>query len=578
MIANNSMAEGKQTLVRVAIYTRKSNDENLTGEVTSLDNQKNACRSYIQIQKEKGWQEYPEVFDDPAESGKSLKRPAIQRLLKAVEEDRVQAIIVYKLDRLTRNSKDFHSLLELFEKHNVAFVSATESIDTKSPQGRLMTAIMVQFAQYDRELDVERSKDMHLSRAKKGLWSGGVAILGYDFKEKHLVVNETEAQLVRRIFGLYLERGSTLKVAEELNSQGFRRKIYKTQDGRVSGGKPFDLDTLTRILRRKVYIGIITNHRTKTEFPGQHKPIISKQIFDQAQQLLYSHDKRREGQITYARNAHGYLLKGLVRCGECGSSASSYSRPKKGKVYRYYKCLGKQNGLSIKCDFNSIGADKLEEWVIEKLAGIGYDRQLLERVVAKVESLTTEGVRHLEKERRILEENFKTISREMHNLIGLAKANGVNQQAEREMARLEAAKRDVEAKLGELDAKIGFRKRAVYDVDVMQGVLQRFTRFIYKIPLERRIQALHLLIRQVVVWDGKCEVKLHELPVDDLQRALDGKGGSGSEKFKSHSGLRRWGQLPTKKPATLNSGDRTPVAELPDNWRGRRDSNPRSSP
>ena len=199
-------------------------------------------------------------------------------------------------------------------------------------------------------------------------------------------------------------------------------------------------------------------------------------------------------------------------------------------------------------------------------------------MVAKVESLTTEGVSHLEKERRILEENFKIISREMHNLIGLAKASGTNQQAEREMERLEAAKREVEAKLGELDAQIAFRKRAVYDVDVIQGGLQRFARFIYKIPLDCRIQALHLLIRQVVVWDGRCEVKLHELPVDDLQRALDGKGGSDGEKFKSRSGLRRWGQLPTKKPTIQCSGDGTPVAELSAKWRGRRDSNPRSSP
>ena len=126
-------------LVPIAVYTRKSNDENLTGEVTSLDSQKGVCRSYIQIQKEKGWQEFPETFDDPAESGKDLKRPAMKRRLHRIQEGNIQGVIVYKLDRLTRNSRDFHMLLELFEKHNVAFISATESIDTKSPQGRLMS-------------------------------------------------------------------------------------------------------------------------------------------------------------------------------------------------------------------------------------------------------------------------------------------------------------------------------------------------------------------------------------------------------------------------------------------------------
>ena len=199
MGSKNTPAGAKEPVL-IAVYTRKSNDENLGGEVTSLDSQKAVCRSYIQIQKGNGWQEYPEVFDDPAESGKDLKRPAMRRLLQRIQEGKIRGVIVYKLDRMTRNSRDFHMLLELFEKHGVAFISATESIDTKSPQGRLMTAIMVQFAQYDRELDVERSKDFHLARASKGLWCGGLPPLGYDAKDKQLVLNEEGAALVRQIF------------------------------------------------------------------------------------------------------------------------------------------------------------------------------------------------------------------------------------------------------------------------------------------------------------------------------------------------------------------------------------------
>lgn len=247
---------------KIAIYTRKSNDENLGNNVTSLDSQKSCCRSYINIQQANGWQEYPEAFDDPAESGKSLRRPAMQRLLKTIAEGKVDGVIVYKLDRMTRNSKDFHYLLELFERHDVAFISATESIDTKSPQGRLMTAIMVQFAQYDRELDQERSKDFHLSRAKKGLWCGGLPPLGYDSKEKLLVVNEKEAELVRRMFALYLQHQSTIRVAEELNRLGFRTKSHLMKNGKPYGSRPFDMDTVLRVLQRKVYIGIIRNERT----------------------------------------------------------------------------------------------------------------------------------------------------------------------------------------------------------------------------------------------------------------------------------------------------------------------------
>ncbi len=330
----------EQEIKLIAIYTRKSNDENLNGSVTSIDSQKSACRSYIQIQKDKGWREYDEPFDDPAESGKSLKRPAIQRLLERIQEGKINGVIVYKLDRLTRNSMDFHYLLELFEKHNVAFISATESIDTKSPQGRLMTAIMIQFAQYDRELDQERSKDFILARAKKGLWCGGIPPLGYDWKDKKLVVNDEEAIIVRLIFDLYLRHKSVIPVIEELNKLGFRRKSFKTADGRIMGGA-----SIIRILKRKVYIGIITNTRTEQDFPGQHKPIIANDVFEKAQELLKSHIRRAPEQLLHTTNKHNFRLKGLIRCGECGSAVCGYVRHKKnGRIYRYYKCLSKLNG------------------------------------------------------------------------------------------------------------------------------------------------------------------------------------------------------------------------------------------
>lgn len=574
MASNTSATDVKKAPVWIAIYTRKSNDENLTNNVTSIDSQKSCCRSYIEIQKEKGWQEYPETFDDPAESGKDFKRPAVKRLLKTIAEGKVQGVIVYKLDRMTRNSKDFHSLLELFEKYNVAFVSATESIDTKSPQGRLMTAIMVQFAQYDRELDQERSRDFHLARASKGLWCGGVPPLGYDVKDKLLVVNNQEAELVRRIFDLYLKHESAMAVAEDLNRQGFRRKVYTTKNGRTAGGRLFNLDSIIRTLRRKAYIGIITNGRSGKEFSGQHKAIMGPEIFEQAQKILNEH-VRRDGQITYKRNKYGFRLKRLIRCAECGSAVTSYVRPKKNKVYRYYRCLAIQNGLHTPCAFKSVRAEKLDEYVIEKLAAVGWDKKLIERTVRKIRDLTKDGLKWMEREKRGVNERLRETCRGIENLIRIAKGEGASKEASEELRRLETIKRELEAKLTELEANIGFRAKAVYDADVIAGALQRFARFIYRLPMELQIQAIRLLVKQVIVGKEGIKVLLHDLPVADLDKALNEKeGGAESEKFKSRRSLKRLESNTTTKPDNSQQTDRIAVAESLAVWRPVRDSNP----
>ena len=570
--ANGNQNGANKAPVWIAIYTRKSNDENLVNNVTSLDSQKSVCRSYIGIQKEKGWQEYPEAFDDPAESGKDLKRPAMQRLLKAIHERRVQAIVVYKLDRLTRNSKDFHHLLEVFEKHNVAFVSATESLDTKSPQGRLMTAILVQFAAYDRELDVERSKDFHLTRARKGLWCAGLPPLGYDIKDKLLIINEKEAETVRKIFDLYLSAKSTVRVAEKLNRMGYRRKTYKMLNGKLYGGKLFDKDSIIRIIRRKIYIGFVTNERTGQDFPGQHKPIAPPADFEKANKLLDSHDRWEKGPVVYSSNRHGFRLKGLIRCGECRSTVVGYARPKKGKVYRYYKCLAHQNGQPVDCAFKSAGADKVEEFVIEKLATVGWDRPFLEKVVRKVEQQSKAGVGPLEKERRGIGERLQGACKEIQKLINLTKAGAESDQVVAEIRQLEAVKKELEARLFEIEASVSHRKRAVYDVDAIQGALQRFARFIYRIPLPMQIQVIRLLVKQVALWKNRVDVELHELPVNDLQKALDGNGSGGKGgAVKAGRSLRRRDQNTTAKPDHPQTSERTAVAELEQNWRGRRE-------
>ena len=420
---------------------------------------------------------------------------------------------------------------------------------------------------------MERSKDFHLARAKKGLWCGGLAPLGYDLKDKLLVVNKEEAQLVRRIFELYIERQSTFRVADEINRRGYRRKVYTTEKGETFGGKPFDPDAIIRILQRKVYIGFVTNDRTGLEFPGQHKPMVDPQVFETAQRLLKSHNVRERAPIE-GRNKHGFLFKGLIRCGECDSAMVSFVQPKKEKVYLYYKCIGKVNGLPARCAVGTINARKVEENLIERLAAVGYDRPLLERVVEKVKEATRQQVGPLENEKREIHGHLSTLEQKVRYLLTLAGGTDGIESAKKELRDIEAAKATLEARLGELDAKIGFQKKAVYDADVIQATLQRFARFIYRLPPEMQARMMRLLFKQVRVYKDRITAELHELPIADLPRFLDLKVAFLPKSLKS----RRCFHPRDSNITTLATEPGTAVIHSPENWRGRRDLNPRSLP
>jgi len=550
---------------RIAIYCRKSNDENLVNNVTSLDAQRSCCRSYIAIQKANQWVEYPEVYDDPAESGKNLKRPAMQRLLKRIAEGGIDGVIVYKLDRLTRNSKDFIGLLELFEKHNVAFISATESLDTKSPQGRLMTSILVNFAQYSRETDVVRAQDFHLARAKKGLWSAGLYPLGYDLKEKMLVVNEKEAELVNRIFNMYVEYQSTVRVAQELNDLGFHRKVYKTKGGKSFGGRPFNMDGVLRILQCRLYIGFIQNRLTNKEFPGQHKPIVDTALFNQVQELLATRN-HRGGEVHYTANKHGFLLKGLLTCGECGNAIVATFRHKKETKtdYLYYKCLAQSGGLPHKCAVGAIGARKLESYVVENLAALGWDRPFLEKVVAIAQKKAKESIRPMDKERQEVEDRLKTIRGELRRLVDLVKAGSASGAVADEIQRLEGVKKDLKDRILKIEARSAYSKKAVYDVDVIQGALQRFAMFINRLPVDLQVKAIRAIVEKITIYKDHVNIKVRETPVGEIQKALD--------KNLSFGGCR----LPSQWGVNNKKGVKIPpnrFVESEVKWRGRRDSN-----
>ncbi len=332
----------KPDAVRCAIYTRKSSEEGLEQAFNSLDAQRESAEAFIASQKAQGWVCLPEQYNDGGFSGGSLDRPAMDRLIRDIEAKKIDCVVVYKVDRLSRSLMDFSRIMEAFDAHGVSFVSVTQQFNTTSSMGRLTLNILLSFAQFEREIIGERIRDKVAAQKRQGRWAGGVPVLGYDVDRSgpspKLVVNAKEAARVREIFGMYLEKQSLQPVVRELERRGWTNKLRKTKKGRIIGGKPFDKATLHAHLTNPIYKGMIS-HKGDL-YPGVHEAIIEPEQFDQVQKLL-KHNGRSGG--TEVRNKYGALLRGLLRCKACDQAMThvfTTSRGKSGKQYRYYRCVG----------------------------------------------------------------------------------------------------------------------------------------------------------------------------------------------------------------------------------------------
>lgn len=290
--------------IRCAIYTRKSTEEGLEQEYNSLDAQRDAGEAYIKSQQHEGWVCLPNRYDDGGYTGANMDRPAMRRLIADIEAGRVDCVVVYKVDRLSRSLLDFSRIMESFERHKVSFVSVTQAFNTASSMGRLVLNVLLSFAQFEREMISERTRDKIAAARRKGKWSGGMPILGYTVVDTKLVVDADEARRVREIFDMYVEHQSMLAVVKELNTRGCRTKRWTTRKGTARGGRPFDKNSLYQMLTNVVYVGKV---RYKDEVhQGEHHPIVDPAVFTQVQSLMQQNG-RSGGRAT--RNKHGALLR-----------------------------------------------------------------------------------------------------------------------------------------------------------------------------------------------------------------------------------------------------------------------------
>jgi site-specific DNA recombinase len=353
---------GDPKLRRCAIYTRKSTEHGLELEFNSLDAQREACEAYIKSQASQGWRALPQHYDDPAYSGGNLDRPALKRLLADIEAGRIDVVVVYKIDRLTRSLADFAKLVEAFDAKSISFVAVTQQFNTTSSMGRLTLNVLLSFAQFERELSSERVRDKIAASRRKGKWTGGTVPLGYDAKDKKLVINKTEAETVRTIFRLYLELKSFSKLVAELDRRGIVTKRRDTKVAKYNGGIPFTYGPLAYLLKNRVYIGEV--HHGGKWFKGEQKAILDPQTFERVQLLL----KANANGSKVKHFQSGSLLQGKLYDDKGNLMGPSFSS-KKGVRYRFYVSSALLRGR--KAGVGSVGrvsAVQVEKAVLSALA------------------------------------------------------------------------------------------------------------------------------------------------------------------------------------------------------------------
>jgi site-specific DNA recombinase len=319
----------KRKTHRCAIYTRKSTEHGLELEFNSLDAQREACEAYIKSQASQGWTAVPQRYDDPAYSGGNLDRPALKKLLHDIEAGRVDVVVVYKIDRLTRSLADFAKLVETFDARSISFVAVTQQFNTTTSMGRLTLNVLLSFAQFERELASERVRNKVAASRKKGKWTGGTVPLGYDARDKKLVVNKIEAETVLTIFRRYLELKSFGRLVADLDRRGIVTKRRETKVPKHNGGIPFTYGPLAYFLKNRIYLGEV--HHGGNWFKGEHEAIIDQQTFERVQELLKSKSVRRK--VKFSKS--GALLQGKLFDDKGNRMGPSFSS-KNGVRYRFY--------------------------------------------------------------------------------------------------------------------------------------------------------------------------------------------------------------------------------------------------
>lgn len=376
------MSEILKRRLRCAVYTRKSSEEGLDQEYNSIDAQRDAGHAYIASQRAEGWIAVADDYDDPAFSGGNMERPGLKRLMADIEAGKVDIVVVYKIDRLTRSLADFSKMIEVFDRQGVSFVSVTQQFNTTTSMGRLMLNVLLSFAQFEREVTGERIRDKIAASKRKGMWMGGVPPLGYDVENRRLVANEREAKIIRHIFKRFVELGSSTLLVKELRLDGVTSKAWVTQDGKVRDGKPIDKSLIYKLLGNRTYLGEL-RHKEQW-YQAEHPPIVDRKTWGDVQAILASNSHVR---ANATRAKVPFLLKGIV-FGNDGRALSPWHTTKKtGRRYRYYIPQRDAKEHAGASGLPRLPAAELESAVLDQLRATLRSPSLLGDVAARAVEL-----------------------------------------------------------------------------------------------------------------------------------------------------------------------------------------------
>jgi len=482
--------------VRCAIYTRKSTDEGLDRDFNSLDAQRESAEAFIASQKNEGWVCLPDHYDDGGYTGGNMDRPALHRLLADIEAGKVDAIVVYKVDRLSRSLLDFARLMEVLDRRNVSFVSVTQQFNTTHSMGRLTLNILFSFAQFEREIISERTRDKMSAARRKGKWVGGMPILGYDIAPEgsRLVVNEDEAQRVRAVFGLYLERQALIPTVQELARRGSTNKRWVTRKGRERGGQPFDKNSLLRLLSNVAYRGKVNYHGQM--YDAEHEAIVPEDLWREVHGLL-RRNSVSGGQRS--RNKYGALLKGLLQCTPCGCAMAHAFTSRGNKRYRYYVCVHAQKHGWDTCPTKSVPAAEIERFVVDQIRAVGRDPGLVAETLRHARRQRGEDLERLEAERRVLDRELGQLNDGVRLALDAASRN---EAARDRLADLQDRIRKGEQRALEVRQEMAALERERVDESELAAALSQFDPVWDSLAPREQARVVQLLVERVA-YDGR---------------------------------------------------------------------------
>ena len=483
--------------VKCGLYTRVSSKGQMESEYGSLETQRERLEAYCNSRE--GFSVY-NVYEDGGFSGSTTDRPALKRMLQDIRDGKINCVLAYKIDRIARSVKDFHNLIDYFDQYGVNFISITQSFDTQSAMGRLLRNVLCDFAQFEREMIADRTRDKMQQRAQKGFWNGGIPPYGYTKSAKKLIVDPVEAGRVKFMFERFRHRPSLAALRDELHQR----------DWLPRSGRRWGKTSIDTIIRNPVYTGKVQFNGEI--YDGQQQALIDWETFEQVQNL------RRDYSHVTTKLKRVFLLKGLLRCGDCGSIMTPHytqKRRKDGSVNRipYYRCSKTMHYNNRICSVKSINANEIEHLIADDLTELCQNERLLTKSIADLNSELQRRVEPMEKEAAEVRRSIAEIEEELQNYVkGLGKGVIAINRLEQELKIGESEKRMHQSRLDALVRQINDQAVSTFNIELVRQNLSSFQACFSALDSTERAEALQCILKEVLVERDQITLEIFELP------------------------------------------------------------------